>query len=605
MLKSLFAILAVCSCLALSAQEAPGLGAPGADSSFSLGGGDEAMAPQVTGQVVKDELRVTYVIPEGHHMVLQEDFVFIKLKTAGYQLGKTIYPAGRPSQDGGQEYVGTVVLAAPLQRTAEAAQAAKKLEVSAGYQICNDAGTCLPPAESTVTVEVDPAKVTGAATPASAVPETGAKPEGKSSAGQEGIDPDSGFLRFSPERLEQELKAGKPVFIDFGARWCATCRVNENTVLYTETVRDAFKSHGVVAMRADYTNKDPLITEWLRKYRRAGVPMYLYYRAGAAEPEVLPELLTKDLVLAAVSGQSVTASGAPLTLWVALLFAFIGGIILNVMPCVLPVLSLKALSLVEGSRKEPGEMLKGALAYTGGVLVCFAILAGLVIGLKSAGELVGWGFQFQNWKFVLALVAMVWLFALSLFEVFVISLPGQAAAAEASQKSGHWGSFLSGAVAVLLATPCTAPFLGSALGYAFSQPAPLILLFFLMIGLGLALPFLVLGFFPGATRWIPRPGNWMTVFREIMAFLLVATVVWLLDILHSLVGAGLLPVLWYLLLLALAAWIYGQAAFAVSSLRRWILVLLAVLLAVLPLHWLNRSLTAAQERLSASASQLR
>ena len=178
-----------------------------------------------------------------------------------------------------------------------------------------------------------------------------------------------------------------------------------------------------------------------------------------------------------------------------ILLAFIGGIILNVMPCVLPVLSIKALSIVKQSHQDKKDILKHSLAYTFGILLSFLILSSIVIIIKLSGELVGWGFQFQNPTFVIVLYSVMFVFALSMFDVLIFQAPGMNAAYQASGKSGFSGSFLSGIFAVILATPCTAPFLGAALGFAFSQPPLIILFIFLSIGLGLALPFLMIGFF--------------------------------------------------------------------------------------------------------------
>lgn len=262
-----------------------------------------------------------------------------------------------------------------------------------------------------------------------------------------------------------------------------------------------------------------------------------------------------------------------------LLLALLGGLLLNVMPCVLPVLSIKALSLVKQAGQERSSLMKHAFLYAGGIITSLTVLALTVILIKLSGEAVGWGFQFQNPLFVMVLLALIFLFALSLFEVFFISLPG-VGAGRFSGKKGYGGSFFSGVFAVILATPCTAPFLGTALGFAFAQPPFIILLIFIFIGLGLSLPFLLLAFFPGFVRLIPRPGEWMNTFRVIMGFLLMATAVWLLDVLGRQVG-DMTPVYILLLLLALAAWIYGRFAVSASSGKKAALALfLALSLAV-------------------------
>ncbi len=269
----------------------------------------------------------------------------------------------------------------------------------------------------------------------------------------------------------------------------------------------------------------------------------------------------------------------PARVLLMLAFAFIGGVILNIMPCVLPVISIKIFSLVKHADYTRAEIRHHGLAYTGGIVLSFVVLATVIAALKSSGEAVGWGFQFQSPLFVALLTAFVFVFALSMLGVFEIVGPGRAvekaerAAEHATQRivkatlhaeadtssEGVAGSFLSGVFATVLATPCTAPFLGAALGFAFTQPLPVIFATFVMVGLGLALPFLLLAFVPAWTRFLPRPGDWMNTFKEIMGFLLVATVVWLLDVLGKQVGpTGLTRVIGYLALLSVSAWIWGR-----------------------------------------------
>lgn len=265
-----------------------------------------------------------------------------------------------------------------------------------------------------------------------------------------------------------------------------------------------------------------------------------------------------------------------------LLMAFLGGIILNVMPCVLPVLSIKAMSLVKQSHQDKKEILKGSLMYTAGIIVSFVVMASVVIFLKISGEMVGWGFQFQSPGFVMALLIMIFVFALSMFDVLIFNAPGMNKATQASQKQGHWGSFLSGIFAVLLATPCTAPMLGAALGFAFTQPPLMILAIFILIGLGLALPFLLIGFWPAAIKIIPRPGEWMNVFKEVMGFLLFATALFLLRTLYFLVGGDeTFNILWFLLILSFSAWMFGRWTRPhIPHKKQWVMAILAVLISV-------------------------
>ena len=239
--------------------------------------------------------------------------------------------------------------------------------------------------------------------------------------------------------------------------------------------------------------------------------------------------------------------------------AVIGGMILNLMPCVLPVISLKALSLVSQGGEEPRRVRQLGLSFAAGVVLTFVVLAAFVIVLKAGGEQIGWGFQFQSPGFVLFLTGLVFTLGLSLFGVLTIRLPGSVGALGGiAQGEGLGHSFLNGVLATILATPCTAPFLGTALGFAFSQPAAVVVAVFVAIGVGLSLPYLVLAWQPGWVRFLPKPGAWMERFKQAMGFLLMATVLWLLWVVGK--QLGMEAVVWtcaFLLSLALGAWIVG------------------------------------------------
>ncbi len=249
-----------------------------------------------------------------------------------------------------------------------------------------------------------------------------------------------------------------------------------------------------------------------------------------------------------------------LGLWKALLFGFLGGLILNLMPCVLPVISLKIFGFVRQAGDHPGRILRHGVAFVAGIFAWFLGLALLIIALKAAGNEVTWAFQFQNPWFNLIIGSVVFVFALNLFGVFEIVLPGQAsnALAEASGGEGYAGSFAQGVFATLLATPCTAPFLGTALGFAFSQPAPVILAVFAAVSFGMGAPYLLLSARPGWMKILPRPGVWMERVKQFMGFPLMATLLWMLFILGN--QKGIDAVIWtgaFLLCLAVACWIYG------------------------------------------------
>jgi thiol:disulfide interchange protein DsbD len=245
------------------------------------------------------------------------------------------------------------------------------------------------------------------------------------------------------------------------------------------------------------------------------------------------------------------------TLPAALMLALAGGLVLNLMPCVLPVLSVKALSLIGHASRGAAVMRRHGLAYTLGVLVSFAIVAGALLSLRAAGEQIGWGFQLQSPAFVTVLAYVLFVMALTLSGV--VTLGGRVAGlgSHLAARPGYAGSFFTGALAVVVATPCTAPFMASAIGFALTQPAPLALAVFEALGLGLALPYLALSLAPGWARRLPRPGPWMERLQQFLAFPLYATVAWLVWVLSRQVGpTGLAAGLAGLVLLGLGAWLY-------------------------------------------------
>ncbi len=255
----------------------------------------------------------------------------------------------------------------------------------------------------------------------------------------------------------------------------------------------------------------------------------------------------------------VRAGGTPALLSM-LLYAFIGGLILNIMPCVLPVIALKILGFVGESRSDPRHVRKLGLVYALGVLVSFLVLAAVVIGVKAAGHRAGWGMQFGSPVFVVCLTTLVMLVALNLFGVFEVNLSGRAldAAGGLASKHGAAGAFFNGVLATVLATPCTAPFLSIALGFAFAQKAPVILLMFLAVGLGLAAPYVVLSWNPAWLKFLPKPGAWMEKFKIAMGFPMLATAVWLFNLAAGSYGKSVLWLGIFLVLAAFAAWIFGE-----------------------------------------------
>jgi thiol:disulfide interchange protein len=248
----------------------------------------------------------------------------------------------------------------------------------------------------------------------------------------------------------------------------------------------------------------------------------------------------------------------PMSLFAALLFALIGGALLNLMPCVFPVLSLKALSMARHGHDRRATWL-GGLAYTAGVVLSFVGLAALLLALRAGGEQLGWGFQLQSPAFIAALAMLFTLIALNLAGVFEFGnlLSGSWAGLQLRHPAAD--SFLTGVLAVAIASPCTAPFMGAALGTAFTLPAAQALLLFGALGLGMALPYVALTTWPALARALPKPGAWMVTFKTLMVFPMLATVVWLVWVLGQQAGIdGAAALLALLVVVAFAAWLWSR-----------------------------------------------
>ena len=254
-------------------------------------------------------------------------------------------------------------------------------------------------------------------------------------------------------------------------------------------------------------------------------------------------------------GGATSASGLLLILGVG----WLGGLILNLMPCVLPILSLKVFGLVQTAGQGRRHVTLSVLATASGIIVSFWALAALAIGARSAGEAVGWGIQFQNPVFVTFLAVVLVFFALNMWGLFEIPMPSFLSGAGSGESHGLAGHFGTGLFATLMATPCSAPFLGTAVGFALSQTAVVTLAVFTAVGIGMATPYLLLAATPGAAKLLPKPGNWMTTLRGVMGFLLAGTVVWLLYVLAAQIAPASLALLEITLLaIALSAWLLRQ-----------------------------------------------
>ncbi len=302
--------------------------------------------------------------------------------------------------------------------------------------------------------------------------------------------------------------------------------------------------------------------------------------AGAAVPG-----LRVDLPFASVTNGTAPFDTDPVTqgLGATIALALIGGLILNLMPCVFPVLGMKILGFVNQSGHSRGKVAAHGIVFTLGVLLSFWTLAGILAALRAGGAELGWGFQLQSSAFVFTLTAVMLVFALNLSGVFEFGLRATSVGGHLQTKSGLAGTFFTGVLATVVATPCSAPFLAPALGAALALPVVQSFTVFTAIGVGLSTPYLLLSVFPRAVKILPRPGAWMETFKQFMAFPLYATVVYLLWVLAGQVDeSALLTAGLGLVLVAMAAWAYGRwttAPGASAGRRRFGLAAGALLLA--------------------------
>jgi thiol:disulfide interchange protein DsbD len=263
-----------------------------------------------------------------------------------------------------------------------------------------------------------------------------------------------------------------------------------------------------------------------------------------------------------------TASASKITTLGAIGLAFLGGIILNLMPCVFPVLFLKGLALVQSSGEERKQLRSHGLVYTLGILVSFWVIVGVLLVLRAGGSQAGWGFQLQSPTFIAILASFIFFFALSLAGMFDIGLSLTSAGGSLAEKPGYAGSFFTGILATVVATPCTAPLMGAAIGFALVQPAFITFAIFTALALGLATPYLALSFQPAWTRILPKPGAWMETFKQLTAVVFFATTVWLTYVYGNLNAGGatdpsngvyrLSLLLVCFLVLAIAGWVLGK-----------------------------------------------
>lgn len=294
-----------------------------------------------------------------------------------------------------------------------------------------------------------------------------------------------------------------------------------------------------------------------------------YKRQGRFEGEVVTLNVGSAVPIGAIAASANDLNGARTagaSLWIALIGAFIGGLILNVMPCVFPIISMKALNIAQCADKDIKTVRRDAWAYTAGVFAAFMTLTLILLLFKAGGAQIGWGFQMQSPLIVGMLAVLLFAIGLNLLGVFEIGGGMQNAGSTFTQGGGRRGAFFTGALAVIVATPCTAPFMATAVGYTIGQSALITVIVFTSLAAGFALPFILIAYVPGVLKRLPKPGPWMTRFKEFLSFPMFAATVWLTWVVSEQAGgSGLIILLCAMLLFGLALWLHKNAVKTVTS----------------------------------------
>ncbi|WP_084383608.1 protein-disulfide reductase DsbD family protein [Hydrogenophaga flava] len=456
-------------------------------------------------------------------------------------------------------YNGTVLLPVPLTVSPEFQGQQLDVKLQAAWLVCRK--ECIPE-EGSFSLRI-PAMGSTGLNGAAFDAAFNAAPKDQAAA-DSALAPETGFLNVSLDALPAAWKGQKLEFypeptglIDPGAPWTQAWDGARWTAKLPLSAQrgDSPSEVALVVAQADAPGEGPGLAGVRMKVPVQGAwPPAAALPAAAGVSPALQAALDANAARAAVA----PATGAsPLMLGAALLGALIGGLILNLMPCVFPVLAIKVLAFAKHADDRAAHRRSG-LAYTAGVVVSFLALGGLLLALRAAGEQLGWGFQLQSPAVVAGLAVLFTLIGLNLAGLFEFGsvLPSGLASLQAKNPTAD--SFLTGVLAVAVASPCTAPFMGASLGLAATLPAAQALAVFGVLGLGMALPYLAASWWPAIARALPRPGAWMARFRQFMAFPMFATVVWLLWVLGQQSGIdGAAALLMLLLALALLVWSLG------------------------------------------------
>ena len=588
---------------------------------------DEAFALSAAAPA-RDTVAVRFAIADGYYLYRHRTSV--EVLDGGFTAAPLVLPAGDKHTD---EFFGEVEtyrgsLEATLPGSADASATTLRLRVK--YQGCADLGICYPPQAREVTVTLPPAPA-GVASAALA-PVAGLLSGGRSSGLLSG-----GALGGAPG-LSTTAAAGLPLpdteayrleaVTDGPDRIVVRFTIAPGYYLYRDKTTFAAQSaRGAVVRPGEWpaarTHSDEYFGEQAVYYDEVLVPLEVVRTQSGADtlrltvgfmgcqengvcyPPLKRELAidladapaNADAMAATAPSSDGTTAGANraadgIGLFAALGLALLGGLILNLMPCVLPILSLKALGLA-GSGESVAKARSHALWYTAGAVLSFAALGGLALALREAGLALGWGFQLQQPAVVGGLALLMFAVGLSLSGVFNLGGGLANVGGALTQKSGPAGDFFTGVLAVVVAAPCTAPFMGAALAYAFAASPIVAIGVFVALGLGLALPFLAIGFVPGLAQRLPKPGAWMDTLKQVLAFPMYLTAVWLVWVLAKQRGAD--AVGWVLggaVLLALGLWAWEQARFKSATMRAFAIGIAVIGVAAL---WPVQQLPSARE----------
>ena len=498
----------------------------------------------------------------------------------GFAAGEIRWPTPKPLPLGdlvNYGYEGTLLLAVPLRVPQGFQGDTVPVRLAAEWLVCKD--VCIPESGSfALELPVRAATVAQAAwfdAAASALPMSLPALKGHATPSQGRLDVEIDGLPAAWEGRAVTWMAEQPELIDHagqqqtgwaGARWKASIPLSAHRNAAPAQVVAVLRTEGeATGVRVEL----PVEGRWPPLPPPPGLSP-LAQAGGAAAPAPTP---------LSTPGGGVTGLAAALGL------ALLGGLLLNLMPCVFPILSLKVVGFTAQAH-DRRALLAGGLAYTAGVVLSFVALAGLLLALRAGGEHLGWGFQLQSPGVVVALAALFTAIGLNLAGVFEFGsvLPGSLVAMRARHPVVD--AALSGVLAVAVASPCTAPFMGASLGFAITLPTMQALLVFAALGLGMALPYLAASAWPALARALPRPGAWMATFRAVMAFPMFATAVWLAWVLGLQVGTdGVIALLGALLAMTFALWAWGRPVASPRGRAAGVLAALLVLTVVLPWAW--------------------